>query len=337
MTDPAVLRVAVVGTGWWGEQHARVFTERQDTELCAIVGRTPERTEHRAAQFGTTPYFAIDQMLDRAQPDLISVCLPNLDHFVPTLELLQAGTPLLVEKPLTFELAEADALLAEAARQGTFFAINFNHRYAKPVRLARAALRDGRVGEPIFATWRFAGEGWSGHHPHANLIETQCHGFDLLEHLCGPITSVSAEMTDAGGDAGPGTVVVALQFANGAVGSLVGSYRSSYAYPGTQHLEINGALGRVIVEDTVKRYTFQSSGNDTREVWEAGYFDDRNRTFVQTFDAHVHALLNSLRSGEQPPVPAHAGRRALSLALAAIESATSGQRVLVADPVVLVP
>jgi len=50
------LRVAVVGTGeWWGREHARVYSVRDDTELVAVVGRTPEKTQKRAAEFRTTP------------------------------------------------------------------------------------------------------------------------------------------------------------------------------------------------------------------------------------------------------------------------------------------
>ena len=60
------LRVAVVGAGVWGEQHARVFARRPDTELVAIVGRTAGRAEQRAAAYGTTAYTDIDEMLARA-------------------------------------------------------------------------------------------------------------------------------------------------------------------------------------------------------------------------------------------------------------------------------
>jgi D-arabinose 1-dehydrogenase-like Zn-dependent alcohol dehydrogenase len=73
-----------------------------------------------------------------------------------------------------------DGGYAEAERRRLFFAINFNHRYARPVRMAREAITTGRLGGLVFATWRFGGEGTSDH-PHANLIETQCHGFDMLD------------------------------------------------------------------------------------------------------------------------------------------------------------
>jgi myo-inositol 2-dehydrogenase/D-chiro-inositol 1-dehydrogenase len=331
MTDvsqdhPQRTRVAVVGIGaWWGLQHARVFHARDDVDLCAIVGRHPDRTAERARRFDTRPYTSLDEMLDRERPDLVSLCLPNEGHFEPTLRVIEAGFPLFVEKPLVFDLAEADTLLAAADRRGLFFGINFNHRYARPVRLAAEAISEGRLGELTFATWRFGGEAGTSPHPFANLIETQCHGLDMLEHLCGPIASVMAQMADVGGQRS--TLAVALAFLNGAVGSLVGTYQSSYAYPGTHLLEINGTAGRVVVEDTVRRYAFHATGDEIGQVWQAGYFNDKDRAFHHTFDRHVDDVVRALRSGQPPPIHARNGRRALVLAQAIIESFHTGKRV----------
>jgi predicted dehydrogenase len=323
------LRVAVVGAGGWGAQHARVFSGRADTDLCAIVGRTPERTANRAAEYGTTAYTDIDEMLDAEHPDLVTVCLPNEGHFAPTLHLLQRGVPLLVEKPLVFDLAEADALLEEARSRDLFFAINFNHRYAEAFLRAKTAIDAGEIGTPVFATWRFGGEANHGTSRHANLIETQCHGFDMLEHLVGPIASIGAHMTDMTyGDWS--TVALSLAFAGGAVGTMLGSYDSSYAYPDAQMLEINGTDGRLVVHDTVRELVIQRVGDPMEKRWRAGYFDDEARNFHGTFDRHVERILAAFRAGEQPPVHATAGRRALALAHAAIESHESGHIVSVA-------
>ncbi len=322
------MRVAVVGTGGWGEQHARIFSRRPDTELVAVVGRDPDRAQVRAEAYGSTAYTDISTMLAMAQPDLVTVCLPNEGHFEPTLQLLRAGVPLLVEKPLVFDLAEADVLLAEAEKRGLFFAINFNHRYAEPVLRAKAAIDSGAIGTPVFVTWRFGGEANHGTSKHANLIETQCHGFDMLEHLVGPIASVAAQMTDATyGDWS--TIALALGFENRAVGTMLGSYDSSYAYPDSQLVEINGTEGRIVVRDTVRELSIQKAGDETASVWRAGYFNDEARDFHGTFDRHVEAVLAALRVGGDPPVHARAGRRALALAYAAIESHETGQRIAV--------
>lgn len=198
------------------------------------------------------------------------------------------------------------------------------------MQLAKAVVDAGRLGELVFATWRFGGEGGWGGHPQANLIETQCHGFDMLEHLCGAIASIQAEMTDKTGK-GCSTMALSLKFGNGAVGSLVGSYDSSYAYPETHRLEINGADGRIVIDDTVKRFTFHRAGEETGEIWEAGYFNDLDREFHRSFDRYLDPMLEAFKCGAEPPVHARAGYRALALAYAAIESYETGRRVDVAD------
>lgn len=322
-------KVALVGTGGWGEQHARVLANHPDVELCAIVGRNPERTRVRAERYLANGYTDLGQMLDLEQPDLVSLCLPNEGHYEATMQVIEAGYPLLVEKPLVFDMREGEQLLNAAAKRGLFFGINFNHRYAKTMQMAASAIGEGRLGDLAFGTWRFGGEGGSAEaSPHANLIETQCHGFDSLEFLMGRIEAVSAEMTDITGK-GFTTMSIGLRFANGAVGNLLGTYDSSYAYADTQRLEINGTLGRVLIEDTVRRYSFQEAGRETAEVWQAGYFNDRDREFHRTFDAHFDAVIAAFRAGGEPPVHAEAGQRALQLAHAAIRSHESGKRVAV--------
>jgi predicted dehydrogenase len=325
------LRVAVVGAGWWGQQHLRAFSAQRNVELVGVCGRSFEKTVKRAARWNVAPYTDLDGMLAETRPDLVSLCLPNQGHFEPTLTAIRAGVAVLAEKPLVFDPAEADQLIAEAEAQGLFFAVCFNHRYARAVQMAKAALGDGRLGDLVLATWRFGGEGGTDH-PYNNLIETQCHGFDMLEHFAGPATSVSAHFSERRSPGAFTTMAVSLGFGGGAVGSLVGSYDASYAHAGVHALELVGTKGRILVEDTVRRFTFSPHGAETSEVWEAGYFNDRDRQFYLTLDAYLADMLAALRTGSPPPVPAEAGRRALQLAHACIRSAQTGARVALSPP-----
>src|SRR5260370_31215473 len=211
------IKVCLVGAGVWGRQHARVFSQRPDVQLCAVAGRTLAKTQARAAEFGLRAYTNVQEMLAAEKPDLVSLSLPNLEHFEATMQVIEAGYPLLVEKSLTFDLSEVDQLLAQAEKRGLFFAINFNHRYAKPLRLAREAIKAGRLGDITHATWRFGGEANVSSHPHANLIETPCHGLDPVDALLGSLTSVMAEMTNRT-CGGYRPIAVALPLATRAVG-----------------------------------------------------------------------------------------------------------------------
>ena len=178
------LRVAIVGAGGWGFQHARAFAEREDVELAAVFGRTPERTARRAERFGVPWYTDVEEMLRRGKPDLVSVCLPAQHTFETTMKVIEAGVPLLVEKPLAYRMEEAEALVARAEQKRLFFAIDFEQRYSIPCQMAKAAIDQGKLGRLVFAHWRFGhGSGPVIDHPYMNLIEAQCHGLNMLEHL----------------------------------------------------------------------------------------------------------------------------------------------------------
>ena len=183
------LRVAVVGTGeWWGREHARVFSRRADVELCAIVGRSHAKAVQRAGEFATTPYVDLDAMLEAERPDLVSLCLPNEGHYDTTMRVIEAGYPLLVEKPLVFDLGEADRLLAAAADRDLFFAINFNHRYARPVEMA--ARRD-RLGCARPDHVRHLALRRGGRHQHQRVREPHRDPVPRLRHARAPAAARS--------------------------------------------------------------------------------------------------------------------------------------------------
>jgi myo-inositol 2-dehydrogenase / D-chiro-inositol 1-dehydrogenase len=320
------MRVAVVGTGWWGTEHARAFTVAQHAELVAIVGRDPARTAARAAQFGVPGYVDLDQMLSAQTPDLVSVAVHSGAHYGVASRLLERRQRVLVEKPLTVDLAQARVLVETAEREGLFLGVNFNYRYAHPVRLARRAIQAGNVGEIRLAAWQMSGE-CASTTPFANLRETQCHGFDLLEYLCGPVVSVSAEMSGAGTPGRDDSVIVTMVFGNGAIGSLVSTSCATYSYPGAQSLLLAGDRGRVLIQDTVRRYSFTEAGSEHTTTWESGYFNDRDRQFTATLDQHLVEVIAAVRAGAPPPVPGRAGLRALELAEAAIRAYRTGARV----------
>lgn len=325
------LRVAIVGAGGWGFQHARAFSEREDVELAAIFGRSIERTKKRADYFHVPYYTDVKEMIRKEKPDFVSVCLPAQHTFETTMAVIEEGVPLLVEKPLAYKLEEAEQLVQKAEEKNLFFAIDFEQRYSIPCLKAKEAIMEGKLGTPVFAHWRF-GHGWGSQfidHPHTNLIEAQCHGINMLESLVSPMESVMAEMTENGGRKSFSTFTMAIRFKNGAVGSFLATLDANEHNPLSQMIEIGGTDGRILIEDNVKKYTFQKTDSDMVEVWSAGFFEDDKRCFQKSVDRYIDDMLNAFKAGKEPPVHAREGLRALKIANAAIASYQQGKRILI--------
>ena len=321
------VKVALIGTGGWSLQHCRVLSQHPQVEFCGILGRNKNRTKKRANLFNVPYYLDLKDLIKYQQPDLINISLPNEHHYEMTMKVIKSNCHLFVEKPLVFKMNQADNLIKEAKKRKLFFGINFNWHYSTPVKKALEAIKKNKVGDINFISWRFGGGGGGGD-PHGNLIETQCHGFDMLEYLNGPIKSVHSFMTNKTKN-GYSTFVVSMKFKNNSIGSLLGSYDTSYAYPNSHYIEINGSKGRVLIEDQVKKYTFNKKNSEVAEVWEAGFFNDYEREFHRTFDKHYNEVIKNFLIKKPPPVIANAGKRALQLALASIMSMQTNKSIKV--------
>ena len=183
------------------------------------------------------------------------------------------------------------------------------------------------LGDINFITWRFGGQGGGkGLNSFGNLIETKCHGFDMLEYLNGPIETLHSFITNKTNN-GFSTFVVSMMFKNKSIGSLLGSYDTSYQYPNSHYVEINGSKGRILIEDQVKKFTFNKKNSETAEVWQAGFFNDYEREFLRTFDEHFNEVINNFIKGKEPPIHAKKGQRALQLALASIKSMQTNKSI----------
>ncbi len=231
------LRVGIVGCGGIGNSHARAYLANPQVELVGVVDVIAERAEAYARDYATTAYGSIAELADQ-QPDLVSVATPPGSHVGPTLELLQRGRSVLLEKPPTANLVDLDTLIAaDAASAGTVYGV-FQHRHGSGARRAHELLTGGALGRPQVAVcetlwyrpdsyflpdWRgnWAGEGGGPTLGHG------IHQIDLLLHLMGPWTSVQAQSSRLARPVEFEDVSLAMvTFAGGAVGTIVTSLLS---------------------------------------------------------------------------------------------------------------
>lgn len=315
------MRAAVVGTGAVGRIHARALMAHPGIELSAVCGRTRAKTDALARECGAAAYLSVGDMLERERPEIVCVCTPNDAHYEPVMSALGHGAHVLVEKPMAFRLEEAAAMVEEARRRGLRLGVDFNHRFSAPFRRARAWVDGGEVGRPCYVMVKFAGSLYDRlNDPYCQLIETQGHSFDLMRLFGGEVAEVSAYLADPRGIGVFTSAAVALRFATGAVGTLLGSWDSSYEHPAAQVLEVSGLEGRVEVTNVVDSVRlFRHRDGDYRQ-WRPGLFATRERDFWATIDAHVCAFVDAVAAGEEVPVSGDDGLRALELTFAAVRS-----------------
>ncbi len=321
-------RVAVIGAGWWGQTHLAAYWRHPDVELAAICVRSNrERGEEIGKQYGANVYLDIEEMLRQETPDLVSVIVPDDQHYQPYMQVIDAGYNCLLEKPLALTLEEGRELVRRARAKGIFCAINFNHRFTTPFRLLAQHQQAGKIGKPHHLLWRFTG----GHYPEgqqlpfAHLLYMQSHGFNLLETFGGPLASISGHAGDPRGTGQYTSLTLSLQFISGAVGSFVASVDGDYKDPDIYAFEMMGEYGRAVISDALRQFAYAprvQQGEPMTSVWQSHFFDDDSRQFARTNDRHFVEMITALRTGQPEPIPIEEGLRAMELGYAAIEAIT---------------
>ena len=240
MNGPAgkdTLRVGIVGCGSIARSHALSYQKNARVELVGVVDIDHARAEAFAAQYGTTAYGSLRELVDE-QPDLVSVATPPGNHTAVGVELLESGCSVLLEKPPTTTLSDMDILAAaEEVSSGSVYVV-FQHRHGSGARRAHHLLRTGALGRPRVAVcetlwyrpdsyflpeWRgnWAGEGGGPTLGHG------IHQIDLLLHLLGPWETIDGRAARLARPVEFEDVSMALvTFGNGAVGTVVTSLLS---------------------------------------------------------------------------------------------------------------
>ena len=132
MAEP--LRLAVIGVGHLGRHHARILSTMEGVKLIAVVDTVPERAAEIAGASNTSPLTDYRDLLGSV--DAVVVAVPTELHAEIAVPFLERGTPVLVEKPMSRSLEDADRMLAAARAGGTSIAVGHTERHTPAVAVA---------------------------------------------------------------------------------------------------------------------------------------------------------------------------------------------------------
>lgn len=301
-------RVGVVGTGYLGRFHAEKYALMHDEGLVELVGVADvevARAQEVVAKLGKGKAFASALDLGEAGVDAVSVVVPTHVHHKVAKPLLEQGVDCLVEKPFAVTLAEADDLIATAARLERVLQVGHLERFNPVMRGLKDKIRD-----PMFVeSHRLAMFGERGTEVDV-ILDLMIHDLDII------LMAVNSEVVDVSAVGVPvltDKVDIAnarLEFANGCVANVTASrvstsrMRKIRLFQADAYMSIDYQDKAVqVIRRTVEPGKAPQIGGELLEIKEGDALEAELRSFVK-----------AVQERSRPEVPGEDGRKALELA-----------------------
>lgn len=336
-TEHPRLRAAIIGTGGIANAHADALRQQPGVELAAAIDIDATRARDFASKWGVTRTAAsLEEALDGGGLDLVAICTPPSSHFPLALEALSLGLHAVIEKPPALSLAQMRELeAAEAVSAGSLSCI-FQHRFGSGAQRLRSLQQAGILGRPLVGTCNtlwfrnqdYFDVPWRGLWDVEGGGPTMGHGihqFDLLLHLWGPWSDVTAfagklaRRTDTE-DASAAVV----RFESGAIATVINSVISpretSYLRLDFEHatVELEHLYGYSDANWTV---TAAPGREAAVESWNQG------EDLASGHPAQYRAIVGSITEGGAAPVTVTDAYATMELAAAIYASSVSGTTV----------
>ncbi|MFW9986302.1 MAG: Gfo/Idh/MocA family oxidoreductase [Candidatus Odinarchaeota archaeon] len=176
--------IGVIGVGAWGKNHARVFSELEEVNLIAITDRDLDRVKAIAKKYHTTPCQSVDELLRHEDIDAVTICTPTVTHADLALEALEAGKHLLLEKPMTDTVQQAQRVVDAAKSADALLMVGFVERFNPSVQTAAEVIDDGKIGELVLGSARRLGPFVPGRVADIGIIkDLAIHDIDIARFL----------------------------------------------------------------------------------------------------------------------------------------------------------
>ncbi|HUM16425.1 MAG TPA: Gfo/Idh/MocA family oxidoreductase [Candidatus Nitrosotalea sp.] len=327
-----MITALVVGGGSIGKRHLRnlLATGRS----AAVVEPRADRRAEIAAKHGAVPLFgSLDDALAAEKFQTGFICLPTAYHMEPAIALARHGLHLFVEKPVSHTVDRIPELLDLVQRGKLTAMTGFCMRFFKPLQKARELLDAGRVGRIVTAR-SFTGVYLPDWHPYEDyrsfymakkdqgggVLLDECHAFDWMQWLCGPITgvfSVVGTFSDLEVETDDVCETI-VRFGPRAVGSI---HLDMVDRSARSEVEIIGTRSTILVD--LESHTVRCYDHNAKK-WESWSFEPAyDRMYVDEIE-HFFACVER---GQAPLVDLRAGFRVQRIIDACARSSASGRFV----------
>ena len=142
-----MLKCGVIGAGILGKVHLRACRQYPRAEPVAICDINEDRANEAAEEFGVEAYTEYEEMLGKADLDVVHVATPDFAHRDPVVKSLKAGKHVLVEKPMATSMEDANAIMEAVQKNPGKLMVNFSNRWNVPHHNAKQIIDNGELGD----------------------------------------------------------------------------------------------------------------------------------------------------------------------------------------------
>lgn len=327
MADRPV-RFGIVGAGHMGARHAACLRVSQQATLAGFWSRTVAHAALLAADDDARVYPTLQDMVSDPALDAVVVSTPTVHHAEAALAVIRAGKHAIVEKPLARSVADAEMLLREAERAGVLLLTGHIVRFFPVFRTLHDQVVSGTIGQP--AVVHMSREtatpltGWRADMADGGgiILDLGIHEFDWLLWTLGPVSRVYSRALSRSEGGADDYALTTLRFQSGAIAEVESSALRASGFRTSG--EIAGDQGLLTYDSECDQALVVDSDPPGRAVWQGlptSYAGPS--AYVQQLEHWVRCI----RGQEAPAVGPDQACAALRVALAALESAESGEAV----------
>jgi predicted dehydrogenase len=338
-------RLAIVGAGVIGKRHMAAIAVTPSAELVAIADPIPA-AKSVAEENGIQWFADTEDMLAAAKPDGVIVATPTEHHLAPVLAALDAGAHVLVEKPITASLAQAEDIITRSDATRRHVLVGHHRRHYPLLHKARELVQGGALGRlvAVCGQWNvkkppaYFEPDWRKKREAGPVLTNLIHEMDSLRFICGDVASISAEMScDILGYEKEDAVALIVRFENGALGSFVLSDETPSPWAWEFATGENPTLPRSAQNACRFMGTRAALDFPNLTLWthEDGEPDWNHPMTAQAIDldlgdafaAQCGHFCAVIRGDEAPRITAPDATKTLQATLAVFEAAVSGKRI----------
>ena len=302
------LGVAVIGTGFWGKNHARIYKELENTNLDAICDVNLERAKIIAEQYGAKAYTNSSDMLKNSEIQAVSVCTWSTKLAEEALKCLNTGKHVLVEKPMSTDTKQAQVLIDTAKVNNLCLSVGFLMRFIPGIQQIKQAVETKKIGELVSATAKRVAQ-WPERIGDVGVVkDTAIHDIDVMYFISGekPV-SVYAKMGSMRHRQFEDYAQIMLTYESGKTSFIEANWLTPYKI---RALNVTGS-------EAIMRLDYNS-----QELWieNATETVQPRSPFKEPLKAELEHFTECIIENKTPIITGEDGYNALEIATAAMES-----------------